>query len=770
MSDQMISSGSAAHAGGGMDVSGAIAAIKKQLSEITKILNSHESQLKKVEKLDALYKEMVKSMNGVKTAASQAAAETGKAADKANLLDQAMGIGSRNAKKLADATSEINKKTEELNKNVEKTSQSEKKIIDAKRKLKKLQQEAATYASKQEKERKSAAIELAKTESDRARKLIQNYQSVLNVVSRLRTQLSGAEISGAVFGKKFNVSSQFQKSFKNGLQSLIGEAAKVSGGPQDITAQKLAARYEAVSKVLGKIKAKIKELQEAKPLGAETRIKNLRKQAQGLIPTLKKLNVELSRMGAQQMRAGRVNDVRNFQHQVKKDAIASLRRLNIEKLAIKGGGVATSVGSRLRLVNIELEKYAILAKRGYTADTKYAQSLGFTAKKVQELHNSQKMLNKEMAAKSGMSGGGTTNWMTGAMQQMKYWGRLRLMFAGFQKVMSGFREFGEIEGTINRALRTSVKDLSDWNAVAQARNELQQAATRYLSEHIGTVAEYTEAIYQLTQAEMERSEAIKLAPTIMSLSKALDAPIAESSRLMVGLNELFKENLKGMETDSERINYIASVMAVAVKKEVTSVEMLTKALGYIAPIAKVANVSLEEVIGSVAVLHTNLMLASRSGTGMRQMINAIAKDTKKLNEAFGLGIDDNAPLQYLETLKKLSERIKAGKLSVGELTELLGGFKLRGAPTAIILAQEIDKIVTRVNQLKGAKLDDLLGMRDVVEKNVPAQMKILSKNVDMVIASFLRGSVGGQNMADSLGNVKKLQKFLLNSWRQQKNF
>ena len=351
------------------------------------------------------------------------------------------------------------------------------------------------------------------------------------------------------------------------------------------------------------------------------------------------------------------------------------------------------------------------------------------------------------------SGGKSAGWASGAVLQMKYWLRLGIMYRAFGKLTKGMRSYVAMLETVNRAVRTSIKDVNNWNEVEAARIDIQAGAMQYLSKHLGTIEQYTEAVHQLTQAEMSRAEAIKSAPTIMALSRALDAPITESARMMVGLSELFKDKMKNMKTDSERIQHLASVVAVAVKKEVTSVKMIVKSLGYVAPIARVASMSVEELIASIAVLNTNLMQSARSGTALRQMINAIAKNSDKLNKAFNLGIDKNSTFKYIETLQKLSEKIKGGDLTVGKLGELLGGFKLRGAPAAILLAENIDKIVTRFHQLKDAKLDDLLGMRDVMEKNVPAQMKILSQNVDLTVASFLRGAIGGQSFADSLANV-----------------
>jgi len=241
--------------------------------------------------------------------------------------------------------------------------------------------------------------------------------------------------------------------------------------------------------------------------------------------------------------------------------------------------------------------------------------------------------------KSPMAGGpvstpSTKGWASGLTTQLRYWTRLGLAYRVLGKLTKGMGTYVQMLETVNRAVRTSVKNVNDWNEVSIARSEIQQSAIQYLSKHSGSISEYTEAIHQLTQAEMERAEALKLAPTVMALSAAADAPIKETTRLLVGLNELFKKNLisKGLTTDTERIQKIASVMVRAVKLEITTIEQLTKSLAYVAPIGLKANMSIEELVATISMLNSNLLQSSKAGTGMRQMINALVKKASRCFE------------------------------------------------------------------------------------------------------------------------------------------
>jgi len=313
-----------------------------------------------------------------------------------------------------------------------------------------------------------------------------------------------------------------------------------------------------------------------------------------------------------------------------------------------------------------------------------------------------------------------------------------------------------MEETINRAVRTAVKDTTNYNEVMLARNQILRGSMQYLTRHQGTLQEYTEAVYKLTEAEMSRSEALRSAPTVMALAKGLDAPIETTTKLLVGLNELYKKSMPGLDSDSARINKISGMLALASKKEMASVEQLTTGLSYFGALGKQVNMPIEQLVSLTAVLNTNLLQGSKAGTGLRQVLNSITKNAPKLNQAFNLGIDTSKPIDVFDVLQRLQKQLGAGTLTGARLQQLLGGFELRGATAAVISAQQIDRIMALTNQLKMAGLENVFSMRDIMETNVPAQFEIFAKNIDYVGAAFLRGAVGGDSMAKSIKNINAM--------------
>jgi len=242
----------------------------------------------------------------------------------------------------------------------------------------------------------------------------------------------------------------------------------------------------------------------------------------------------------------------------------------------------------------------------------------------------------------------------------------------------------------------------------------------------------------------------------MSLAKGLDAPVAKVTHLLLGLNELYKDNMPGLENNVSRIEKISGMIALAAKKEVATVEQISTGMAYVGSLAKTASVPLEDIIALTARLNTNLVQGGKAGTGLRQMLNAIAKNADKLNKSFNLGIDSSKPPALFDILERLGTRLSSGQITTGALEKVMGGFNLRGAVPAILSAEQIQHIKKLSAELKLASIENVTSMRDIMENTVPEQWKIFTKNIDLAGAALLRGAIGGKEMAGSLKNVNAL--------------
>ncbi len=117
----------------------------------------------------------------------------------------------------------------------------------------------------------------------------------------------------------------------------------------------------------------------------------------------------------------------------------------------------------------------------------------------------------------------------------------------------------------------------------------------------------------------------------MSLAAAGELDMASAAK--IGAVTMTQFGLKGKD-----FAHIADVLAAGAGKSATDVSSLSMALGYVGPVAAQMNVSLEESVGTLALLSQGGLDAERSGTGLRGVLGAMtspskaaSKEMKRLN-------------------------------------------------------------------------------------------------------------------------------------------
>ena len=98
--------------------------------------------------------------------------------------------------------------------------------------------------------------------------------------------------------------------------------------------------------------------------------------------------------------------------------------------------------------------------------------------------------------------------------------------------------------------------------------------------------------------------------------------------------------LRAFEIDASQASRVTDVFAKAATSSLFTVEGLGFAIGTAGAIANSFNISLEETVATLSLVRNAGILASRSGTGLRSFIAAIAGLTRQdINELRRAGID-----------------------------------------------------------------------------------------------------------------------------------
>ncbi|ELY2734605.1 phage tail tape measure protein [Cronobacter sakazakii] len=113
-------------------------------------------------------------------------------------------------------------------------------------------------------------------------------------------------------------------------------------------------------------------------------------------------------------------------------------------------------------------------------------------------------------------------------------------------------------------------------------------------------------------------------PATLNMSLANRRTMEENAALLTGMKAAF-------QLTNDQIMHIGDVLSMTMNKTATDFDGLNDSLTYVAPVAKIAGVSLEQTAALVGALHDNKITGSMAGTGSRAVITRLQAPT---GEAF----------------------------------------------------------------------------------------------------------------------------------------
>ncbi len=220
-------------------------------------------------------------------------------------------------------------------------------------------------------------------------------------------------------------------------------------------------------------------------------------------------------------------------------------------------------------------------------------------------------------------------------------------------------------------------------AVSRASSE-EMAALEKTARELGATTQFTavqvgEAEQYLAMAGFSAQENIAALPGVLNLAAATATDLGRAADISSDILSAF-----GMK--AEEMTRVADVLALTCATANTNMELLGDTMKYVAPVARMAGLSLEETAAMAGLLGNVGIKGSQAGTTLKAMLNKMAAPTKEAQELFqklGVTVKDSAgnlrsPVTVLGEmaagLKNMgtAEQIAAMKMIVGE--EAIAGF------------------------------------------------------------------------------------------------
>jgi TP901 family phage tail tape measure protein len=251
----------------------------------------------------------------------------------------------------------------------------------------------------------------------------------------------------------------------------------------------------------------------------------------------------------------------------------------------------------------------------------------------------------------------STGALTGAMKALLPALTAVLSVQALTKMAAEAREFGAAIGEVSTLL-------DDLDQLPRIEKEAKALA----SEFGGSPTAQVQAFYQAISAGAGNAE--EATRLLTSANKLAVGGVTDIGTAVDGLTTIV--NAFGLE--SHEVTGVSDAMFVAMRAGKTTIEELSQGIGKVAPLAKTAGVSFEELLGATASLTKGGIATSEAFTGMKAIIAGIAKPTKEAQDAAALmGAEfDLASLQSKGLQGFLEDLVVSTGGSDAKMLELFG--------------------------------------------------------------------------------------------------
>lgn len=370
-----------------------------------------------------------------------------------------------------------------------------------------------------------------------------------------------------------------------------------------------------------------------------------------------------------------------------------------------------------RLISLQKQ---IAATKAATAETvKYSGMLGTLTLAYKRLGAAQVIVaNSTAGFRAGLQGAGAG---------MGIFTSSTILFASavfgtvraFKAAMDAGREY---EATMDRVKAVMTASAGDSAALESRVRSL--AATS-----VFTASEVSQGMLFLGMSGQTAKQAL------VSIEPSLQ--LASIGMLDMGTTaDIVTNILYGFGLESEQLAEIVSDMATAVTSSNMDIRQLGNAMSYVAPLTRDADVSLQEIVATLEVLHNAGIKSQRAGTAMRTTmltLGSASKEGSKILREHGIVIDD----QYgkMRNWTSILKQLAAAQLTSSELLELVGkrhvasakamvdSAKVTGESYAVFdqFGTEVETVTTKLEQLTRQlyyNKDAAAGLKDQIEDNL----------------------------------------------------
>jgi hypothetical protein len=285
--------------------------------------------------------------------------------------------------------------------------------------------------------------------------------------------------------------------------------------------------------------------------------------------------------------------------------------------------------------------------------------------------------------------------------------------------------------------------ISSTGQTEESFNVLNISMIKFANSMGVSIDKVSDTMFFLASAGRESAEVLAEFEAVQKLSiatsKDMEATLDDNKKLVevfAGLMNIYGENIGKANVQSERANYLAGLLFEAFKTQQILISELAAGLSYGTNQAVAMNVSIEELIASIAILNTGMIKGSKAGTSYANALRDTARNSAKLKKLFDIDIGNlSEGFSLVETVvKRVNQEMEGQGITLDLLVRLMQIYNIRGARAIISLAVQYERLEELLERNKDAERDlaaaidittDSFKVQEQKGKNLKSTMRLM---------------------------------------------
>jgi len=281
--------------------------------------------------------------------------------------------------------------------------------------------------------------------------------------------------------------------------------------------------------------------------------------------------------------------------------------------------------------------------------------------------------------------------------QMAWVAGYGLMFGAMNFFKTSLMSVITVQHDFARALRTA---RSETTKTSDLLNEYMQKGVSSMIKFGQSSEMIGEVLYHLGSAGLYAHESLGALNSTLRLIIGTEADVGETTKMIAGIYNNFSQQILSTSGVMGKFEYINDVIVATFRDHQVEIKELRDGLKHLSAMGKESNLTFTEQVGVLATLNDHLIKSGIAGRSVQTMLSKISKSPLAFAKAFDIRINPLMPLDLLDILTQVNEKMSKGAMSTIEVGNVFDRLGLRGAKTFITLVKYVDELKTNIDDLK----------------------------------------------------------------------